>query len=65
MGCERLGAQRLRRAHPEGPHGPHEYRNCLWDGGDHVGYDLVLLCSRFLGMQMATYIVAHLLGPLD
>lgn len=46
------------------PTDPHEHRNCLWDGCDHVSYDLVLLCSRFLGMQIATYIVAHLLVPL-
>lgn len=43
---------------------PHEHRNCLWDGCDYVGLDLVLLCSGFLGMQIATHIVAHLLVPL-
>lgn len=26
---------------------PPEHRNCLWDGCDYVGLDLVLLCSGF------------------
>lgn len=42
---------------------PYEHRNHLWDGRDHNGCELVL-CSRFLGMQLATYLAAHLLVPL-
>lgn len=53
MGCKGLVAQGLCWLCREDPVDSHRHQNRSWDGCDHAGYDLVLTCHRFLGMQTA------------